>query len=76
MSRLRDELALWRTVSGTLDKLHTAKKENRPVQICPFCENADVRVETMETISGSDKGLSIGFFTCRSCNESWSDLMQ
>jgi hypothetical protein len=75
MSRLRDELALWRNVARMLDKLHTAKKEDRPIGTCPFCEKTDVRVETMETIRGSDKGLSIGFFTCRSCNESWSDLV-
>jgi transcription elongation factor Elf1 len=76
MSRLRDELASWRNVSRMLDKLRTAKKENGPTQTCPFCRNTHVRVETMETISGSDKGLRIGFFSCPSCNQSWSDLIQ
>jgi len=75
MSNLKDELASWRKVSGMMDRLHALRKGKKPVQSCPFCDRADVRMETMSTVTGSDEGLKIGFFTCRSCNESWSGLI-
>lgn len=76
MSNLRDERTSRRRVSGTIDTLRAARKANTPEQTtCPFCDRENVRVETMSTMTGSDEGLKIGFFTCRSCNESWSGLI-
>jgi hypothetical protein len=57
-----------------LDRLYGTDKT--AVQSCPFCGKSGIRVETMETTNGSRENLRIGFFTCPSCNESWSDLIQ
>ena len=75
MSSLREELVLWRRVSGALDNLRASRKPEAPLHICPFCESANVHLETMSTLTESGEGLRIGFFTCRSCNESWSGLI-
>lgn len=72
MLSLRNELALWRSVSKKLDQIHAAKKEDRADKACPLCGVESVRVATMETMNGLEPGLKIGFFTCLSCNESWS----
>ena len=71
-----DEIPLWRDLSKNLDQIYEAEKADRFLKTCPFCGKSGVRVETMNTMNGSDKNLRIGFFTCPSCNENWSDLIQ
>jgi len=72
---LKDELPLWRDVSDKLDRLYSEQKTEKRGRTCPFCGRMSVGVEMMETVNGPGKGLKIGFFTCRSCNESWSGLV-
>ena len=80
MTNLKDELAWRRTLSGLLDKPQPAARRVRPgkgpdapIETCPFCQRTDIRTETMSTIGGPDGDLKIGFFTCRSCSQTWSE---
>ena len=73
---LKDELPLWRDVSDKLDRLYETRKPEKQGQACPFCGSVSVAIEIMDTTYGRDKGMSIGFFTCKSCNETWSGLLR
>ena len=73
---LKDELPLWREVSDKLDRLYSERKPEKPGLTCPFCGRTSVLIEMTETMNGPGKGLKIGFFTCRSCDESWSGLVK
>jgi len=72
MLSLKNELPLWRDISKRLDQLYSAKRLVTRTQTCPFCGKKTVRIATMETVTGSDQGSKIGFFTCLSCNADWS----
>ena len=82
MFNLRDEIAWWKTVSSALNKFHIAKNANVrkklkfPFESCPFCFKADIRMKTMNTLGTSEDPLKIGLFTCKSCNQSWSEPIQ
>ena len=73
---LKDELSRWRDVSRRLDQIYEAEKADRFRRTCPYCGKPGVRVETMNTLNGTGRNLRIGFFTCHSCGENWSDLVQ
>ncbi len=72
MLSLKNELPLWRDISKRLDQLYTSTKTNESGEFCPLCGGTNIRAEIMETTHGSDRGLTIGFFTCLSCNATWS----
>lgn len=72
----KDELPSWRDVSDKLDRLYESRKPEKQDQVCPFCGRTNVRTEIMETVNGLERGTQIGFFTCKSCNESWSGLLK
>jgi len=72
MSSLKKELARWRVVSKNLDELCAIPGIDEEDRTCPYCDKTSVRAEILETVSGVDKGMAIGFFSCGSCNEHWS----
>jgi hypothetical protein len=75
MVSLKQKLPLRKNAFMRLDQVYALEKANK-AQICPSCRRAGLRIATMETMSRSDEGLRIGFFTCMSCNVNWSYPMK
>jgi DNA-directed RNA polymerase subunit M/transcription elongation factor TFIIS len=78
MQSNKEELQSWRRVSHLLDQLHGPKKGDKaPLKetpaVCPFCGKAKVRVEFMQSMNEFDDVVKIGFFTCTSCGQDWSN---
>ena len=73
MLALNNEFPLRSCVSEELDQSYAAEKASKPDESCPFCSQESAwKLKTME---GTDVSWRIGFFICKSCNETWYGLI-
>ncbi len=71
----RDEYLPGTSLSWNPGRFCMTEEPDKPDETCPFCGRNSVRVETFETMDGPIVSSRLGFFTCLSCGETWSDLI-